>query len=244
METGAFLLFLSLALVSEILGTISGFGSSILFVPLAGLFFDLPTVLALTASFHVFSNIIKLILFKRKIDLQILLRLGIPATLLVIPGALLTNYLNQELFEILFAVILILLSITLVIFSKKALKQNTWNLISGGALSGFLAGLIGTGGSIRGLVLTSFNLEKQVFITTSAAIDLGVDVSRTIVYFANGFMEAELLFLVPALIVISFLGNLVGKKIIDRINQHTFRWIVLSTIIGTSIYEIVRTTCF
>ena len=41
-------LFFLIALLSEIVGTIGGFGSSVFFVPLAGLFFDFHTVLALT----------------------------------------------------------------------------------------------------------------------------------------------------------------------------------------------------
>ena len=50
-------LFYFLALIAEILGTLSGFGSSILFVPLASYFFDVKEVLGITAMFHVFSNL-------------------------------------------------------------------------------------------------------------------------------------------------------------------------------------------
>ncbi len=55
-------LFVILALISEIIGTISGFGSSILFVPVASMFFDFKTVLGITAVFHVFSNLSKIAL--------------------------------------------------------------------------------------------------------------------------------------------------------------------------------------
>ena len=49
-------LFFLIAFFSEIVGTVAGFGSSVFFVPLAGLFFDFHTVLALTSILHVFSN--------------------------------------------------------------------------------------------------------------------------------------------------------------------------------------------
>ncbi|MDO1498978.1 hypothetical protein Q2T40_01035 [Winogradskyella maritima] len=35
-------------------------------------------------------------------------------------------------------------------------------------LAGFSAGLLGTGGAIRGLTMAAFNLEKNMFIATSA----------------------------------------------------------------------------
>lgn len=57
--------FIALALLSEIIGTVSGFGSSILFVPVASLFFDFKSVLGITAVFHVFSNLAKIYLFRQ-----------------------------------------------------------------------------------------------------------------------------------------------------------------------------------
>lgn len=71
--TSVLFIFVLAALISEIIGTIGGFGSSVFFVPLAGLFFDFQTVLAITAIFHVFSNSTKLILFRSQIDYKLLL---------------------------------------------------------------------------------------------------------------------------------------------------------------------------
>jgi uncharacterized membrane protein YfcA len=47
---------------------VSGFGSSILFVPLASMFLDFKLVLGITAVFHVFSNLSKIYLFQSGID--------------------------------------------------------------------------------------------------------------------------------------------------------------------------------
>lgn len=101
-----------------------------------------------------------------------------------------------------------------------------------------MAGLIGTGGAIRGLTLTAFNLEKDIFIATSALIDLGVDSSRTVVYFLNGYLEKEFLITIPVLIVISFIGSWVGKLILHKVPQQMFRIFVLVLIVLTSIFQI------
>ena len=65
--------------------------SSVLFVSLAGLFFDFHTVLALTSILHVFSNAAKLVLFGRHMQWRLLLLLGIPSIGCVILGALLSS---------------------------------------------------------------------------------------------------------------------------------------------------------
>jgi hypothetical protein len=70
---GQYSIFFLLALFAEIIGTISGFGSSILFVPLASLVFNFKIVLGITAVFHVFSNLSKIFLFRTGIDKKIAL---------------------------------------------------------------------------------------------------------------------------------------------------------------------------
>ncbi|MDX1550365.1 MAG: hypothetical protein R3278_07445, partial [Lysobacter spongiicola] len=54
------LLFLALALLAEVAGTVGGFGSSVFFVPIANFFFDFESVLGITALFHLASNASKL----------------------------------------------------------------------------------------------------------------------------------------------------------------------------------------
>ena len=77
-------LFLILALLAEIIGTIGGFGSSVFFVPLGNFYFDFYSVLGLTALFHLSSNVSKLMLFKKGIDKKILINLGVPAIVFVV----------------------------------------------------------------------------------------------------------------------------------------------------------------
>jgi uncharacterized membrane protein YfcA len=233
-------LFLGLAFIAEIVGTVSGFGSSILFVPMASVFFDFKTVLGITAVFHVFSNLSKIFLFRKGIDKKIVLKLGIPAVIFVTIGALLTAVVPVEQLELGMNIILVILAIYLIINFNKKLEMSDRNLYIGGLLSGFLAGLVGTGGAIRGITLAAFNLSKDVFIATSALIDLGVDFSRAVVYVSQGYFLKEFLILIPFLMVIGFTGSYIGKVILRYTSDLVFRYIVLIVIIGTSIYQVVQ----
>lgn len=231
-------LFLFLAFVSEILGTISGFGSSILFVPVGSLFFDFKSVLGITAVFHVFSNLSKIALFRNGINRNITLKLGIPAVVFVIIGALLTTFLPTTEIELVMNIVLMGLAIYLIINFNKPVQQTDGNLYVGGIASGFIAGIAGTGGVIRGITLAAFQLTKEVFIATSAFIDLGVDLSRAIVYTSNGYFKMEYLILLPFLFAIGFLGSYVGKLILQRTSETIFRYIVLGVIVLTALFEV------
>jgi uncharacterized membrane protein YfcA len=233
-------LFILLAFVSEVIGTVSGFGSSILFVPIASMFFDFKTVLGITAIFHVFSNLSKIVLFKQGVKKEMVKKLGIPAIIFVIIGAYITTILPSEKIELGMNVALVFLAIFLIFNFNKPLKQTDSNLYIGGIASGFLAGITGTGGAVRGITLAAFQLPKEIFIATSAFIDLGVDFSRAVVYTSNGYFKKEHLFLIPFLIGISILGSYAGKLILLKTSEKIFRYLVLVVIILTAIFQITK----
>jgi uncharacterized membrane protein YfcA len=239
MNQGFYLFFL-LALLAEIIGTVSGFGSSILFVPLATLFIDFKLVLGITAVFHVFSNLSKIFLFQKGVHKNIAIKLGIPAVIFVIIGAYLTSVIPLKQIELAMNLIILALTLFLISGASKKIKQSNFNLYTGGVISGFFAGLIGTGGAIRGITLAAFGLEKEVFIATSALIDLGVDTSRAVVYILQGYFLQEHLLLIPFLVAIAMLGSYLGKKVLAYLPEKYFHYVVLGVIGTTSILQTIQ----
>lgn len=228
-------LFIFLSLIAEILGTIGGFGSSMFFVPIAGYFFDFHSVLGITALFHLSSNVSKIALFKKGFDKKLVLTIGIPAVVFVIIGAWLSKFADSVLLQLILAAFLIILSLLLMIYKNFRLKATTANSLAGGAFSGITAGLLGTGGAIRGLTLAAFNLDKERFIATSAIIDLGIDLSRSVVYFSNGYMHKHDYYLIPILLIVSITGTYIGKKLLTRFSEVQFKYGVLILILITGI---------
>ena len=224
-------IFIVLSILAEILGTVGGFGSSVFFVPIANFFLDFQSVLGITALFHLSSNVSKIALFRKGIDKKLTFQLGLPAVIFVSVGAFFSKYFNAEILTLILAVFLIGLSLLFLIFKKLKLNASPKNAVVGGALSGFSAGILGTGGAIRGITLAAFKMKKDVFIATSAIIDLGVDFSRTIIYYFNGYIHNHDLYLVPILIVVSIFGTWIGKKILNRVSQKQFNHIVLVLIL-------------
>jgi uncharacterized protein len=238
------ILFIVLALLAEILGTIGGFGSSVFFVPIASLFLDFQSVLGITALFHVSSNITKIVFFKHGFDKGLILKVGIPALVFVVIGAYFSKYIDVKKLEIGLAIFLIVTSLAFLLIKNLSLKPTTVNSLLGGTFSGLIAGFIGTGGSIRGITLAAFNLKTEVFIATSAVIDLGVDSSRAVVYYMNGFVHYHDLYLIPFLIIASIVGTYIGKRILAKVSQQTFKNMVLVLLLITGIFSISRAVFF
>lgn len=232
--------FLIFALLAEIAGTIGGFGSSVFFVPLANFFFSFQVVLGITALFHVASNVSKIVLFRHGLDKKLLLYMGLPAVLFVILGGYLSKYISTTYLELILGIFLVGLSLLFLLVEELVIKASKFNAAWGGLLSGFSAGLLGTGGAIRGLTMAAFNLEKNAFIATSAFIDFLVDFSRSIVYWQNGYMKDVNLWYLPFLLAVGFVGTWIGKKILVYIPQQNFKRISLLLILVIGLLTLVR----
>lgn len=234
------LLFYFLTLIAEILGTVGGFGSSVFFVPMASFFYDFQAVLGLTALYHVFSNISKIVLFFKGMDMRIFLVIGIPSIIFVILGAYFSQFLSGEIPSLVLGLFLVAFSLFLLLKPSFSLKPSNKNGILGGSLSGLAAGVLGTGGAIRGLTLASFNVEKTTFLATSALIDFGVDSSRFVVYYSQDYITKDMLWKAPVLLIISFVGTWIGKKMLNKISQENFRKIALWLILAVGLSSVLK----
>ncbi|MEZ4858902.1 MAG: sulfite exporter TauE/SafE family protein [Flavobacteriaceae bacterium] len=232
--------FLILALIAEIIGTVGGFGSSVFFVPIGNFYFDFYSVLGLTAIFHLSSNVSKIFLFKKGLNKFLLLYIGVPSVVFVILGGYLSKVLKTNYLEVILGVFLVGLALLFLIKKNLVFKAEKKESIIGGSLSGFTAGLLGTGGAIRGLTMAAFNLEKSVFIATSAFIDLMIDFSRTIVYYQNGYIHTHDLKYVPFLFLIGIIGTILGKKILTYIPQDKFKKIALVLILIIGVFTLIN----
>jgi uncharacterized membrane protein YfcA len=226
------ILFALFALICEIIGTVGGFGSSILFVPLASLVLPRGLVLGLTSILHVFSNLSKIFFFYKHINRRILLLFGIPSVLFTIVGAWMTTSIGEESAQWLLGIFLVVFSLLFLLFPALIIPANKINAIAGGSLAGFAAGFLGTGGAIRGMTMAAFDMPMDVFVGTSAAIDLGVDFTRMLIYAGHGFMEDALWSYVVILFIASWAGTWIGKLILDKMTQEQFKRVVLLLILA------------
>lgn len=221
------ILFWVCALFAEIIGTMAGFGSSTIFLPIALFFFDFKTALVLVAMFHISGNVGRITFFRHGLNKELLLVFGLPSVALTLIGALMVKFVSQPILKLILGLFLIFYVLLSIYKPDLEVKSSTRNSIVGGGLSGFFAGLIGTGGALRGAFLTSFNLKKSVYVATAAAISLAVDITRIPVYLGSGFLSQEYYYFVPFLFMTAIIGSFIGKRIVTKIPQKSFRRFVL-----------------
>ena len=109
----------------------------------------------------------------------------------------------------------------------------------GGALSGFLGGLVGNQGGIRTAAMLGFEVDKRQFIATTTAVALLVDMARVPVYLAMEAAQIAPLWPTIALAAVGVIGGTTfGEKLLARVPERRFRSVVgvLLLLLGLSFF--------
>ena len=216
-----------LTLIAGMMGTISGFGTSTIMVPIALLFLPLPETLLLVGIIHWFGDLWKVILFRHGIRRSLLLYFALPGIITTVFAAYLALILASDGLTNLIGWFLVIYSLFLILSPTFAIPPRPVNAILGGALYGFLAGLTGLGGPIRSAFLSALNLKNNVYLATSGMIGISIDTFRLITYIYLGTrlspqLNQSLFILIP----LSFIAAELAKLVVTKLPHIWFRRLV------------------
>ncbi|KKG12629.1 sulfite exporter TauE/SafE family protein [Methanosarcina sp. 2.H.T.1A.15] len=171
-----------LTLLASVIGTLAGFGISTIMVPVLLMVFPLPQTLLLVGIIHWFNDIWKMLLFRKGIRWKLFLAFGLPGIFTSFIGSSLSLRISQEVLSRALGLFLLAYVLFITFNQTFKLSQRLSVAISGGALTGFFAGIFGIGGEINAVALSAFNLEKAVYIATAGAISFMIDSTRIATY--------------------------------------------------------------
>lgn len=221
-----------LTFVASAVGTLTGFGTSTIMVPVMAIFFPLPITLLFVGIIHLFGDIWKMLFFIKGLNWKLLLGFGIPGILLSYVGASLSLAIPTLPLERLLGAFLLGYVIFIFLHQQWRLPRTHTMAMTGGALSGFFAGIFGVGGAIRSTFLSAYDLPKATFIFMSGAIGFFIDLTRIGTYlWEETRLDESLWYGMILFIPVSLIGAYVAKRIVDYIPQRSFR-LVIATFLG------------
>ena len=216
-----------LTFVASFIGTIAGFGSSTIMLPVVILMFPLPEALLLVGIVHFFNDIWEVILFRGKPHWRTLIIFGGTGVVAGLLGADLAITVSQDILSRALGALLIALVVIFTVDKKLKIPHTDGMFAVGGSLSGFLAGIFGIGGPVRSLFLSGFKLTKKEYIFTIGAVSFLVDAARISAYMIGGARLPEGLFLGTILLIpISLFAAEIAKVVVDKIPQKAFQFIL------------------
>lgn len=186
--------FLFVLIVGLVAGTISGIvgtGSSIMLMPVLVYQYGPKQAVPIMAVAAVMANLSRILAWWREVDWRACIAYsitGIPAAAL---GARTLLALPSHAVDIAIGVFLIAMVPVRHWLARHRLKANLWHLAIGGALIGYLTGIVASTGPLSVPLFLFYGLSKGAFLATEAASSLGLYVSVRALRRADAGHRAE-----------------------------------------------------
>jgi hypothetical protein len=152
-------LIAALTLLASTVGTVTGFGTSTIMVPVLAAFLPLPQVLLLVGIIHWFGDIWKMLLFRGGVRWRLILLFGGTGIVATVIGGLLVFQAPESLLSRALGGFLLLYVIFLLAKQRFRIPQTTPTAVLGGVLHGFAAGIFGVGGAVHATIRPNRNLK-------------------------------------------------------------------------------------
>lgn len=217
-----YLILILSSFMAALVSGAAGFGGSLLLLPIVTACTGAELAVPILTLAQLMGNIARVLSGWKEIDWRSSACFCLTALPLAALGAFGFSILPKDLVSRCIGGALILL----VILKRKnifELKGNRKTLLVGGAVTGGLSGLVGSGGPIGAAVFLSLNLSPVAYIASEASTATAMHLLKTIIYSKMSNVTPQAL-LVGAIMGIAMVaGTFVANKLIKNISRNKFQ---------------------
>ena len=220
------LFVLSVGLIAGTLSGIVGTGSSIMLMPVLVLEYGPKEAVPIMAIAAVMANLSRILAWWREVDWRACAAYsltGIPAAAL---GARTLLVLPSRAVDISIGAFLIVMVPVRHWLARHQLKADLWHLAIGGAVIGFLTGIVVSTGPLSVPLFLFYGLSKGAFLATEAASSLGLYVSKSVTFQRFGALTPDVLLrgLIAGASLMS--GAFIAKRYVLKLEPDMFRLVM------------------
>ena len=221
--------FLFVLIVGLLAGTISGIvgtGSSIMLMPVLVYEYGPKQAVPIMAVAAVLANFSRILAWWREIDWRacvVYSVMGIPAAAL---GARTLLALPSHAVDIAIGLFLIAMVPVRHWLARHELRVKLWHLALGGAIIGFLTGIVVSTGPLSVPLFLFYGLARGAFLATEAASSLGLYFSKSVTFERFGALTGDIA--LKGLIAGSSLmvGAFIAKRFVLKLDADVFRLVM------------------
>ena len=219
----SYIFVLSVGLIAGTLSGIVGTGSSIMLMPVLIYEYGPKQAVPIMAIAAVMANFSRILAWWREVDWRACAAYSAPAIPAAALGARTLLVLPSRLVDICIGAFLIAMVPARHWLARHQLKLSLWHLAIGGAVIGYLTGIVVSTGPLSVPLFLFYGLTKGAFLATEAASSLGIYVSKSITFQRFGALPVEVA--LQGLIAGASLmaGAFVAKSFVLRLEPEVFR---------------------
>ncbi|GAK02119.1 membrane protein [Geomicrobium sp. JCM 19037] len=232
------LFFICLIFVASVLQTSTGFGFSIMAMPLLLLIFPPQEAIQINIILTIFISLFLIGKIRGSLHAPLLKRIIISSVLGAPLGFLLFVTVNIDLFKLGISVVLLLLTVLLITRVSIRPTKNRDYIVGG--FSGLFTTSIGMSGPPMLLYFTGGDAEKNRVRSTTIAFSLFINTFSLIAHMSllgtNRIVWETILYSIPVVLI----GIFAGQKLFDWLDQKTFKRILYVILGGTGLYLLIE----
>lgn len=216
-------------IVGLLAGTLSGIvgtGSSIMLMPVLVYQFGPKQAVPIMAVASVMANFSRILAWWREVDWRACAAYSLPGIPAAALGARTLLALPSHTVDIAIGLFLIAMVPVRHWLARHALKAQLWHLALGGAIIGYLTGIVVSTGPLSVPLFLFYGLTKGAFLATEAASSLGLYLSKSVTFERFGALTADVA--LQGLIAGASLmaGAFIAKRLVLRLEADAFRLIM------------------
>jgi uncharacterized protein len=221
--------FLFVCAVGLAAGTISGIvgtGSSIMLMPVLVYEFGPKEAVPIMAVAAVMANLSRVLAWWREVDWRACAAYTIPGIPAAALGARTLLVLPSRAIDIAIGLFLIAMVPARHWLARHELRITLWHLAIGGAVIGYLTGVVVSTGPLSVPLFLFYGLTKGAFLATEAASSLGIFLSKSATFQRFGALDGEVALkgLIAGASLMS--GAFIAKRFVLKLDPDLFRRIM------------------
>ncbi|MEO6839830.1 MAG: sulfite exporter TauE/SafE family protein [Bradyrhizobium sp.] len=221
--------FLFVLIIGLFAGTISGIvgtGSSIILMPVLVYQYGPKQAVPIMAIAAVMANFSRILAWWREVDWRACAAYSIPGIPAAALGARTLLALPSHAVDISIGLFLIAMVPARHWLARHQLKLSLWHLAIGGAVIGYVTGIVVSTGPLSVPLFLFYGLSKGAFLATEAASSLGLYVSKSVTFQHFGALTPDIA--IKGLIAGSSLmaGAFIAKPFLLKLDANVFRLVM------------------
>ena len=218
------------AFTSLFVSSIAGYGGSLLLLPTFGALLGPKEGIAMAALVLGWNNVFKVIAYRKTLAL----RKGWPLLVVTAVGVFIgARFLLSapEALVLWSIVVVTVISLGIELVASERIRRATESaavpLMAAGAV---LSGFSGTSGPLKGISIRSLRLPRLEHVGLASSVSLVGDLLKVELFAQAGILPRIEWYLVAVVLPVMPLAAWVGRKVNERINETTFRWVFWSVV--------------
>jgi hypothetical protein len=225
------LLIAGAALLASTLAAVSGFGGAAVLLPVIVASFGLREAIPILTVAQLIGNGSRVWFNRNDLNWRVVgwFALGGVPTALI--GGVLFARAPLPLLTRMLGVFLIMVVVWRHVRPKATAKPPAWSFSIIGAVASFLSALLGSVGPLMAPFFLAFGLVKSAYIGTEALATVVMHVAKLIAYRESSVLPLHAVIVGLAIGPIMIFGSFLGKRIVDRLPEKVFVWIIEATLL-------------